>query len=221
MSTIKELEKALLVLEDFLASRALSENDRRNFTGSAERVSRMMQEMCWEPEHIATHIADILNVTFPVDESSEPGMVVQGPIVLNSMCPHHFMPVRYHAYVAYLPKQGGNVLGLSKLARIPEYLSKRFVLQEQLAKDIADAFYQPRTMELFNHLPNDTHPFDFDTDGSMVVLIGVHTCEACRGVRQDARTLVTERRGLMQDGRLEARVYQSIDALRVERPFGG
>jgi GTP cyclohydrolase I len=222
MSNFKEhdLVHALQVLEEFLASRAISDSDRANFTGSAKRVARMYQEMCWEPTHIAEEVGHILKVSFPVDESEEPGVVVQGPIQLNSMCPHHFMPVRYHAYVGYLPRQGGNVLGLSKLARIPEYLSKRFVLQEQLAKDIADAFYDPRRMLLFRQHPAHAE-FDFYSDGSIVTLVGVHTCESCRGVVQDARTLVTERRGSFTDGTLEARFYQAIGSLRQERPFGG
>lgn len=216
--TIPHLEQALQVVEQFLSERAVSPVDRENFVGSAMRVARMYQEMAWRPDEIAEAIAGILRVTFPVGPSAESGIVTQGPIKLNSMCPHHFMPVRYNAYVSYLPKAGGKVLGLSKLARIPEYLSKRFVLQEQLAKDIADVFYEPGSMDLFK---NEAE-FDFESGGSIVMLIGTHTCESCRGVNQDARTMVTERRGAFQeDDSLEARFNQAVSNLRVDRPFGG
>lgn len=212
------LEEALQVVENFLAERALTPVEKENFRGSAARVARMYQEMAWTPHEIAEAIAAILKVAFPVGESAEAGMVTQGPIKLNSMCPHHFMPVRYNLYMAYLPVQGGAVLGLSKLARIPEYLSKRFVLQEQLAKDIADVFYQPKAMALFE----DSEPFDFESEGSIAMLIGTHTCESCRGVNQDARTMVVERRGAFQDeGSLESRFMQAVDNLRIDRPFGG
>ena len=225
----KDLAEALLPLEQFLADRAVTETDRENFRGSAARVARMYFEMAWQPKEIADAIEKILKVTFPVGESSEAGMVTQGPIVLNSMCPHHFLPVRYNAYLSYLPKQGGKVLGLSKLARIPEYLSKRFVLQEQLAKDIADVFYKPADMALFTdekiRQDEANYPvapdFDFETDGAIVALIGVHTCESCRGVNQDARTMVTERRGAFTESDMEARFNQAMAQLRVERPFGG
>lgn len=216
--TRADLEGALATVEQFLAERAVSDVDRQNFTGSGERVARMYQEMAWRPHEIAESVSSILRVSFPVGESEEPGMITQGPISLNSMCPHHFMPVRYNLYMSYLPKQGGAVLGLSKLARIPEYLSKRFVLQEQLAKDIADVFHRPANMPLFT----ESESFDFESEGSIAMLIGTHTCESCRGVRQDARTMVTERRGqFLEDSTLESRFNQAVANLRVDRPFGG
>lgn len=213
-----DLAGALSVVEQFLAERAVSDVDRANFVGSAMRVARMYKEMAWHPDEIAEAIAQILKVAFPVGDSEEPGMIIQGPIVLNSMCPHHFMPVRYNLYMSYLPKQGGSVLGLSKLARIPEYLSKRFVLQEQLAKDVADVFYKPANMGLFE----ETEAISFESDGAIAMLIGTHTCESCRGVNQDARTMVTERRGLfLDDATMEQRFLQAVSQLRVDRPFGG
>lgn len=216
--TATDLEGALQTVEQFLAERAVSEVDRQNFNGSAARVARMYQEMAWRPHEIAESVSSILKVSFPVGESAEPGMITQGPIILNSMCPHHFMPVRYNLYLSYLPKQASSVLGLSKLARIPEYLSKRFVLQEQLAKDIADVFHRPADMPLFA----EHDDFEFESEGSIAMLIGAHTCESCRGVQQDARTMVTERRGqFLDDSTLESRFNQAVGNLRVDRPFGG
>lgn len=58
-------------------------------------------------------------------------------IDFHSVCPHHLLPSRGVAHVAYLP--GGKVVGFGQLARLVDCLSHRLVLQEDLARTIADA----------------------------------------------------------------------------------
>lgn len=205
-------------LEQALKANALSERDAKNFEGSAHRVQKMYRELSWSPERIAEVINAELHKVFPCDDGEENGMLVQGPIRLDSMCPHHFMPVRYHAYIGYLPKDG-RVLGLSKISRVPEALSKQFVLQEQLAKYLADAFFDMRRLPeaLTQHLDMENY---FESHGSIVSLVGVHTCMSCRGVRSDARTVVTERRGAFREGNIEARFNQQVQFISSTQPFG-
>ncbi len=214
--TRDDVANSLKTVVRYLQQNAHSSTEAVNFEGTADRVARMYEQLSWTKTDVASAVAEVLATTFPVEPGQEPGMIVQGPIVLNSMCPHHLLPVRYHAYVGYLPSAESRVLGLSKLARIPEFLSKRFVLQEQLAKDIANSLFDPANMDLLKG-----HKFDFKTEGSIALLVGTHTCEACRGVRQDARTMVTERRGAFQDALFESRFMQAVEITRVERPFGG
>lgn len=213
------LLQGLTSLENTLRDNALTETDKENFDGSAARVLRMYRELSWTPKQIAEYLDAVLHKAFPSDNQEENGMVVQGPIILNSMCPHHFMPVRYHAFIGYLPKDG-RVLGLSKISRAPEALSKQFILQEQLAKYIADAFFDvsklPNTLTRYMNLENA-----FTSYGSIVSLVGVHTCQSCRGAHSDARTIVTERRGAFQDADKEARFNQQVAFLNSSRPFGG
>ena len=218
MSKKPTLLEALEVLVESVSANATSDVARENFVGTAERLARMYSEVSWTPTTIAEAVCKELNKVFPSDsQSAEGAMVVQGPILLNSYCPHHFQPVRYQAYIGYLPKNG-QVLGLSKIARIPEALSRQFVLQEQLAEDIAHVFYEPEQLPyIASHLNENS----FSSQGSIVQLVGVHTCEACRGVMQDARTSVTARRGLFTDDSLEARFYQQVDQCQKARPFGG
>lgn len=214
----KKLVDAIQVIVDFLAERAHTHTEARNFEGTAERVARMYQEVSWPDHRVASELASELSKTFPVDYSAEAGMVVQGPISINSFCPHHLLPFRANVYVGYLPSADNEVLGLSKLARIPDILSKRFVLQEQLAKDIADAFFDPAELSV---LKSASIKPTFKSEGSIAMVIGVHSCESCRGIRQDARTLVTERRGAFREETIEARFMQAVSIVRVERPFGG
>lgn len=221
LETTAEVEvwDGLHCLEDHLRGNALSDLDKENFDGSAKRVFRMYRELSWPPKKIAEVLDAELHRSFPSEDQEENGMVVHGPVVLNSMCPHHFMPVRYHAFVGYLPK-GGKVLGISKLSRVTKALGKQFVLQEQLAKYIADAFYDVNSLptSLTEHMNMEDC---FSSFGSIVTLVGVHTCQSCRGVESDARTLVVERRGGFRDSDMEMRFNQQVEFLKSTIPFGG
>ncbi|OPX54983.1 GTP cyclohydrolase I [Oceanospirillum multiglobuliferum] len=73
-------------------------------------------------------------------ESEADEMVVVKDIELYSMCEHHLLPFIGKCHIAYLPN--GKVLGLSKFARIVDMYARRFQIQENLTKQIADAVMQ-------------------------------------------------------------------------------
>lgn len=142
-------------------------------------------------------------------------MITQGPITVNSHCPHHLYPVRYEAYVSYLPKDGV-VLGLSKLARICKLLGDRPVLHEQLANDIANVLCDlPEYQSTRDHFPFPS----LRSHGSAVLLVGTHMCMACRGVKEDAKTAVTELRGGFWDTDMENKFYQAVHSIKSGSPF--
>lgn len=70
---------------------------------------------------------------FPSDSSE---MIVVKDIELYSMCEHHLLPFIGRAHVAYIPT--GQVLGLSKVARIVDMYARRLQIQEQLTTQIAE-----------------------------------------------------------------------------------
>src|SRR5947209_18999935 len=92
-------------------------------------------------------------------------MVLEKDIGFESMCEHHLLPFIGKAHIAYLPK--GKIVGLSKLARVVEALSRRPQVQERMTEELAEL--------LTNEL---------DARGVGVILEATHTCMTIRGVEQ-------------------------------------
>lgn len=64
-------------------------------------------------------------------------MVVVRGIAVHGVCPHHLVPFRGIAHVAYLP--GGRLHGFGRIARLVDAIGHRFTYQEWMTRDIADA----------------------------------------------------------------------------------
>ncbi len=69
------------------------------------------------------------------DERSD--MVTIRGIAVHGVCPHHLVPFRGVAHVAYLP--GGRLHGFGRIARLVDAIGHRFTYQEWMTRDIADA----------------------------------------------------------------------------------
>lgn len=76
------------------------------------------------------------------DGFDDPGrdMVVIRGIAIHGVCPHHLVPFRGVAHVAYLP--GGRLHGFGRIARLVDAIGHRFTYQEWMTRDIADALMQ-------------------------------------------------------------------------------
>lgn len=141
-----------------------------NFRDTPKRVAKAYQEILEgsfpaAEEEIKHH----LSRAFPCDNDE---MVIIKGIIAWSMCPHHFLPVKYRISIGYLPSD--KVLGLSKLPRLAILLAKRPVLQEQLTQDIVkylEEILEPR--------------------GAGVFVEGIHMCMQMRGVRALGSSAVT------------------------------
>ncbi len=158
--------------------------NREGLKETPQRVARMYQEVFEGMNYTNHEIAQMFDKTFEdgLENSDSRELVVIKDIDLFSYCEHH-MALMYDmkATVAYLPN--GKVIGLSKVARICDMVSKRLQLQERIGRDIADVIQE--------------------VTGSAdvaVILEGCHSCMTARGIRKPgSKTLTTELRGKFQE----------------------
>jgi GTP cyclohydrolase I len=70
------------------------------------------------------------------DDDREDMVVVRG-IAIHGVCPHHLVPFRGIAHVAYIP--GGRLHGFGRIARMVDAIGHRFTYQEWMTRDVAEA----------------------------------------------------------------------------------
>ncbi|MDZ7780868.1 MAG: GTP cyclohydrolase I FolE [Gemmatimonadota bacterium] len=114
------------------------------------------------------------------DESHQ-SMVLVKDIELYSMCEHHMLPFFGKAHLAYIPN--GQIVGLSKVARLVEVFARRFQVQERLTEQVAQAMW------------DTVQPL-----GVAVVVEAYHLCMMMRGVeKQNSKTITSAMRGVFLD----------------------
>lgn len=174
---------------------ALGEDpDREGLKATPERVSRMCVELFAGIQYTNQEIAEMFDTTFEEtmdDVLSNKDMVIVRDIDIFSFCEHH-MILMYDmkATIAYLPKD--KVIGLSKLARIADMVSRRLQLQERIGQDIA---------EIVTMITG--------SEDVAVVIEGYHGCMTARGIRKNnAKTETSTLRGRFRDDvGLQMRLY--------------
>ncbi|HET8734040.1 MAG TPA: GTP cyclohydrolase I [Anaeromyxobacteraceae bacterium] len=119
---------------DFLDALALPPEVRRgpDLAGTPARVAEAWREDLLDG--YGRDPAAILAETMP---ASGRDLVAVTAIDFHSVCPHHLLPSRGLAHLAYVP--GGRVVGFGQLARLVDALAHRLVLQEDLARQVVEA----------------------------------------------------------------------------------
>jgi GTP cyclohydrolase I len=172
---------------------AVGENpDRSGLAETPARVARMYAELF---SGIHRDINDDIKV-FQEEGSDE--MILIGDIPFFSMCEHHLLPFLGKAHVVYVPRNG-KILGLSKVARIVDTLSRKPQLQERLTSEIADTVLNA-----------------VGAGAVCVVIEAEHLCMTMRGIRKPGSKTVTSamRGGCKSDARTRAEALSLINRPR-------
>ncbi len=150
--------------------------DREGLRETPQRVARMYEEIF---SGLGADPHTQLKTIFTDEDYDE--IVLVRDIPFNSMCEHHLMPFTGRAHTAYIPGEG--VLGISKLARAVEVISRRPQVQERLTNQIADL------------IDNVAKP-----RGIAVVIEASHTCMTVRGIKKPGSLVITSAmRGVFRD----------------------
>ena len=160
-------EKIEAAVRDILA--AIGEDPNRDgLLDTPARVARMYAEISGG---LREDPKDHLLKVFDVDHDE---MIMVRDIPIYSMCEHHLLPFYGTGHVAYIPKPGGKITGLSKIARMVDGYARRPQVQERLTRQMADAV-------------RDT----LNPAGVLAVVEAEHMCMSMRGVRKPGSSTVT------------------------------
>lgn len=143
---------------------ALGEDpEREGLIETPKRVAKMYDEVFEGLKYTNDEIAEMFGKTFDEDCHD---MIIEKDIPIFSYCEHH-MALMYNMKVtlAYIPK--GKVIGLSKIIRIVDMVSRRLQLQERLTKDIGNIIMKA-----------------CQTDSVAVYVSGEHSCMTTRGIKK-------------------------------------
>ena len=147
------------------------ETDYDNFHDTPKRFARAYSEIFSGCKDTDKQVKSILATSFP--SAGSENMVIAKDIVCFSACPHHLLPVEYHVCVGYIPDKEGNVLGISKLARLVNVLAKRPALQETFTQEICD------------------YLDSIGSKGSIALVEGQHMCMRMRGAKATNTSITT------------------------------
>ena len=100
------------------------------------RTAQRVREL-WQRRLLGGYELDPAEVLGDGFEDPRRDMVVVRGIAVHGVCPHHLVPFRGVAHVAYLP--GGRLHGFGRIARLVDAIGHRFTYQEWMTRDIADA----------------------------------------------------------------------------------
>lgn len=184
---LQKIEKAVRMILEGIGE----DPDREGLIDTPQRVTRMYAEV------FAGLHRDIGQDIKVFTEEGNDEMILIGDIPFYSMCEHHLLPFHGKAHVVYVPKDG-KILGLSKVARIVDTLSKKPQLQERLTSEIADKIIEA-----------------VDARSVCVVIEAEHLCMTMRGIKKPGSRTVTS---AMRGGcRTDARTRNEALAL-INRP---
>jgi GTP cyclohydrolase I len=160
-----ELERLLDEVEGkmkgVLSSLVIDTERDHNTDQTARRVAKMYLNEVFRGRYVSAPTI----TEFPNAEHLNELMIV-GPITVRSACSHHLCPVIGQIWIGVLPNEHTNVIGLSKYARLAEWVMGRPQIQEEAVVQLADLIQQK------------TQP-----DGLAIVMEATHFCMGWRGVK--------------------------------------
>ena len=169
------LDEVAEKMQTVLDSMVIDTQNDHNTQDTARRVAKMYLKEVFKGRYVESP-----EVTeFPNAEHLNELMIV-GPITVRSACSHHLCPVIGQIWIGVLPNEHTNVIGLSKYARLAEWIMGRPQIQEEAVVQLADLSQRK------------TQP-----DGLAIVMEASHFCMGWRGVKDmDSKMINSVMRGV-------------------------
>ena len=155
-------------MEEVLRALVIDTDSDHNTNETAKRVAKMYIEEVFRGRYVPMPAV----TEFPNVERLNELMIV-GPITVRSACSHHMCPIFGKVWIGILPNEHSNLIGLSKYARICEWIMSRPQIQEEAVTMLA------------NELQDRVKP-----DGLAIVMEADHFCMHWRGVKDTDTAMV-------------------------------
>jgi GTP cyclohydrolase I len=180
-------------MEEVLRSLVIDIDADHNTRDTARRVAKMYLQEVFRGRYVPMPAV----TEFPNATGLNELMIV-GPMTVRSACSHHLCPIMGRLWLGIMPNQHSNLLGLSKYARLSEWVMNRPQIQEEAISQLADL------------LITRVRP-----DGLAVVMQADHFCMHWRGVKDTGSKMVNSvmRGSFLKDAALR-REFLSLINLR-------
>ena len=168
---LDEVQGKMAAVLDSLVIDTVSDHNTQD---TARRVAKMYLQEVFRGRYVPQPPV----TQFPNVEHLNELMIV-GPITVRSACSHHFCPIIGKLWIGVMPNEHSALIGLSKYARLAEWIMSRPQIQEEAVTQVAD-------------LLNDK----MQPDGLAVIMEADHFCMGWRGVKDmDSKMINSVMRG--------------------------
>ena len=150
-------------MQDVLRALVIDTDSDHNTQDTARRVAKMFVQEVFRGRYVP-----MPTVTEFPNASRLNELMIVGPVKVRSACSHHLCPILGKVWIGVLPNEHSNLIGLSKYARICEWIMSRPQIQEEAVTMLA------------NELQERVKP-----DGLAIVMEADHFCMHWRGVKDD------------------------------------
>jgi len=126
-------------------------------------------------------------------------LMIVGPITVRSACSHHFCPIIGKLWIGLMPNEHSNLIGLSKYARLAEWIMSRPQIQEEAITQMAELLMRK-----------------VSPDGLAIVMEADHFCMHWRGVKDSDTKMINSvvRGSFLKDATLR-REFLSLIKLKA------
>lgn len=176
----EELQRVENSFRDILS--AFDNPTREGLIDTPKRMAKLYEELIGERE--------FPRLTF-FSSNGYDQMIVDEGIPYHSLCEHHVLPFFGKVTIGYIPDK--KIIGLSKLARIVEYYSRRLNTQEYFTQAIADL------------LQKELNPI-----GLGVIVSGTHLCKEMRGAKSRGIMITSALKGRFLENNLVREEFLSL-----------
>lgn len=168
------LEEVAQKMDGVLQALVIDTESDHNTQDTARRVAKMYLNEVFKGRYLpAPSVTEFPNV----EHLNE--LMIVGPVMVRSACSHHFCPIMGKVWIGVMPNEHSNLIGLSKYARLTEWVMSRPQIQEEAVTQLST-------------LLNDM----MQPDGLAIVMEADHFCMHWRGVKDvDSKMVNSVMRG--------------------------